>query len=285
MEYEKIVNRDFPDFIIVGVQKAGTTKLHSILMETEGVYLPSLRKEINFFNKHYGKGLEWYKTLFKSESSKDSICGEVSPEYINSKEAIERIRLCCPDVKIVVSLRNPVERALSHYKHLIRTQGIKLDFEDALRVYPEILLWGKYRSALNELYEQFPKENVYLCVFEDFVLHPSKELKSLFRFLGVNSEFETRDSEEKNYSFYLPKFHRLYVLLRKISGLLRRVGMDSLVERSKPSVTRLLGRKQSSSFQIEQSTRNMLLDYYSEDIVFVQEKLNRPSSFWLASKG
>lgn len=109
--------RPLPDFIVAGVQKGGTTFLYQEMLrhpEIKG----SLTKEVHFFDVHFGKGVEWYSGMFPgSRANAKTIRGEASPAYIFHPASVRRIAETLPDARLIVVLRDPVQRALSHYKH------------------------------------------------------------------------------------------------------------------------------------------------------------------------
>ena len=108
----------FPDFIIVGAQKCGTTTIiksldkHPRVHIANYIYPDKAFGEVHFFNKKHMmlNGINWYKSLFK----KDMICGEKTPCYMTRKSTMEKIHKHLPDVKIIICLRNPVKRIISH---------------------------------------------------------------------------------------------------------------------------------------------------------------------------
>ena len=125
--------RPLPDFIVAGVQKGGTTFLYQEMLrhpEVKG----SLTKEVHFFDANFDRGVDWYSGMFPSSRSK-TILGEASPAYIYHPDAVRRIAQTLPDVRLIVILRDPVQRALSHYKHE-RRLGFETaaTFEEALEL-------------------------------------------------------------------------------------------------------------------------------------------------------
>ncbi|MDX1490609.1 MAG: sulfotransferase [Pseudohongiellaceae bacterium] len=270
-----------PDFIVVGAQKSGTTKLYHLLHKHEGVFLPTLRKEINFFNRHYSRGRAWYESLFSSGKIANRTCGEVSPEYMSSREYLDRIALDYPKVKIVILLRNPIERSLSHYKHYIRTRNITESFEDACQKYPEILSWSKYADKLKYINSRFASSSVRVVFFEEFTTKLEDESKALFEFLGLNTAVSFPSGNETNYSFYLPKYPRLYTWTRKLGSVLSRVGLDRLKNRIKPLWISLLGRREAVEIELSAASRASLVSYFQYDIDYVREHYQKDESFWL----
>lgn len=115
--------RALPHFIVIGAQKSGSTTLFNYIAVHPQV-LPSIQKEIFFFNRNFTKGVLWYRRYFPFDSvlaSKGMITGEASTTYLSSKQAPERAKTLLPNSKIIAVLRDPVERAISQYHHSFRT--------------------------------------------------------------------------------------------------------------------------------------------------------------------
>ena len=119
-----------PHFLAIGVQKGGTTTLQRLLEQHPGVYLPSA-KELHYFSLHYGQGEGWYRQYFAGAALSQR-CGEITPYYLFHPSAPQRILALLPQVKLVVMLRDPVERALSQYFHSVRLGLEPLALEQAL---------------------------------------------------------------------------------------------------------------------------------------------------------
>ena len=135
-----------PDFLGIGTQKGGTTYLHGLLKQHPQVYL-AYPKEVHFFSLHYDKGLNWYSHQFDIATA-DQRCGEITPYYLFHPLAAERIATALPKVKLVVLLRDPVDRALSQYFHSKRLGLESLDLEEALIAEPRRL--SDAEAALKE---------------------------------------------------------------------------------------------------------------------------------------
>ena len=111
--------RALPDFLIVGAQKGGTSSLYAYLAQHPSV-LPSFRKEVKFFDCNYFCGHTWYRAHFPLRyklSRGNRITGEGTPNYLFHPTALQRLALTLIDVKIIILLRNPADRAYSHYQH------------------------------------------------------------------------------------------------------------------------------------------------------------------------
>jgi hypothetical protein len=125
--------RTLPAFIIIGAQKAGTTSLYKYLRQHPNI-VPALKKEVKFFDCNYDLGLDWYRSHFPyhSKLNGQKMTGEASPHYLFHPLAARRIANVLPEVKLIALLRNPVERAYSHYQLNVRRGREPLSFEQAI---------------------------------------------------------------------------------------------------------------------------------------------------------
>ena len=106
-----------PEFLIIGAQKSGTTSLYNYLTQHPMVGT-AFEKEVRYFNNHFDKGLNWYKAHFPLRiRSSQFMTGEGEPSYLPHPVAPQRVYELVPQVKLIVMLRNPVDRAFSHYQH------------------------------------------------------------------------------------------------------------------------------------------------------------------------
>jgi surface polysaccharide O-acyltransferase-like enzyme len=121
-----------PHFLIVGTQKGGTTSLYNYLIQHPNVH-SAVVKEIHFFDEQQHWGMDWYLTHFPESLPEGDITGEATPYYLFHPHVPQRIKHTLPDVKIIVLLRNPIERAFSHYQMMVRRGVETLSFSEAIR--------------------------------------------------------------------------------------------------------------------------------------------------------
>jgi hypothetical protein len=141
--------RTLPDFLIIGAQKAGTTSLYDYLVEHPDV-LPAAAKEVHYFDLRYAKGLNWYRGHFPPRAMKgDRLTGEASPYYLYHPLAPARTRELLPDAKLVVLLRDPVDRAYSQHNHETVLGNETLPFWEAIQA-EESRLAGEEERILAE---------------------------------------------------------------------------------------------------------------------------------------
>jgi len=217
-------NRPLPHFLIIGAQKGGTSSLYRYLSQHPQI-LPGIRKEIHFFDLHYHKGVKWYQAHFPLLQD-CCITGEASPFYLCHPHAPKRIFQRIPNVKLIVLLRNPVERAISHYFHTVRHKREKLSIEEAFRneerrILPELAKMKKDESYSSDVYqrhsyksrgiyvdqlkayaEYFDREQMIILSSEDFFHNSAETLKKVFSFLNVAPEFSPDDISPKNVGMY-----------------------------------------------------------------------------------
>ncbi len=210
-----------PDFYIIGVQKSGTSALYDYLIEHPSIY-PSRTKEVRYFDKYYKNGINWYKVNFPLTIQKTSVkkilgkpfvTGEATERYIDHPRVPERIKNITPNAKFIVLLRNPIERAYSHW-NMLKTSvkdKEKCSFEEAIKLEEERNA-GKFEKLLNDpdyyddnffrfsylkrgIYVEklkhwmnvFPRKQFLIIKSEDFFQNPSKNYTEILSFLDLPS--------------------------------------------------------------------------------------------------
>jgi hypothetical protein len=131
-----------PDFVIIGAHKCGTTSLYHLLTRHPHVE-SAAAKELRFFTNHFDKGIEWYRRCFPQPKWKDgrrTITGEATPYYLFHPRTAERMAEVVPQARLITLLRNPVDRAYSHYYHQVRLGRETRSFEEAVESEQERLL-------------------------------------------------------------------------------------------------------------------------------------------------
>ncbi len=226
--------RVYPDFIVIGYQKTGTTFLYKYLSKHPNI-MPASKKEIHFFNFSFGSGSNYYKAQFPLKIYKKYLerkfnipfkTGEASPSYAIHPKAAKRIKELIPNTKLIFILRNPIDRAYSQY-HYRKKRGMEeLSFEEAIEEdnnrkillmkqferdeltiynrkqikFPYISI-SKYIEHLTKWYEVFPKEQILILKTEDFNENSQKELNKVCDFIGI-SKIEFKKLTKQNVGKY-----------------------------------------------------------------------------------
>jgi hypothetical protein len=157
--------RTLPDFIIIGSQKGGTTFLNRLLAQHPRIR-PAFLKEVHYFDLNFDKGINWYRSNFPMRTSRNEgyVTGEASPYYMFYPHAARRASVVVPKAKLIVLLRNPIDRAYSHYQHqALRVKGEgqeTLSFEQAVDA-EERRLRGELERMLQDEHYMSPNHRNY----------------------------------------------------------------------------------------------------------------------------
>ncbi len=172
-----------PSFIYIGADKAGSSWLFDVMQWHPSIYVTPA-KDTYFFDRHYERGIDWYRSQFSGAKGQEVIA-EICHDYLYSEAAAERMYRDIPEAKLMVTLREPAERARSAYLYL-RTFGIsRTTFEVALREHEELISHGCYGTALKAYLGRFPRKQIHACLFDDLKSDPQRFAKRLFEFLEV----------------------------------------------------------------------------------------------------
>lgn len=174
-----------PNFLVIGAQRCATSWLYFCLKEHPDVYVPYI-KEVSYFSDYYENGPEWYRRYFVPWNGQKAV-GEVTPSYFYREGVAERIARDLPDVKLVVTLRNPVERAYSQYQKHVRRGILAYDFETALENDPEYVERGLYHRQLLRYEKLFPKDRLLVLLYEDIKRDPAAHMGRILEFIGVDA--------------------------------------------------------------------------------------------------
>ena len=226
-----------PNFIILGAQKSGTTSLYAYLTQHPHI-APAAVKEIHYFDLQFDKGPEWYYSQFPTAAERGhKITGEASPYYIFHPQVPQRIYDLCPEVKLIILLRNPVDRAISHYYYYIKIKYESLSFEEAIALEPErlkgeleklladptyfsyehqhhsYLSRGIYADQLPAWMKLFPKEQLLILKSEDLYTNPAAGYNSVLEFLGLPPH-QLKAYQKHNATQYSPVDEKVYEQLK-----------------------------------------------------------------------
>lgn len=255
-----------PNFIIIGAQKSGTTWLYEVLKTHPKIKMAYDRKEVHFFDRYFDRGINWYQERFPYDES--FLIGEATPKYIYDKNVPERIYNNLPEVKLVLVLRNPVERAYSQYKYLVQEDNYQEDFGRAIKEYPDILERGLYFEQIDRYLNFFEKKQLKILIFEEMINKKDKKLNEISSFLNLNFNFDKNIVYGKANVSKIPKYKFLYSLGKYIVKKLYDYDLIFLINYLKRiGFKRLFFDKDKSNFpDMPMDIRIQLCEYYKEDI-------------------
>jgi Sulfotransferase family len=295
-----------PNFFIVGAARSGTTSISRYLGQHPEVYIPR-QKEVHYYAADYfpcnGPGDErlnkivihnedQYVQLFKGVTEEKAV-GESSVFYLCFPGTAERIAQAVPGAKIIILLRNPVDRAYSAYMHLVRDGREYMGFAEGLRLEEERCkkgfepLWwykdlGLYYKQVKRYLNVFSIENVKVVLYDEFNANPWQVLHDVFAFLGVREDIAIDTSIHYNIAG-VPKSRRIYALLESFIYNHSAIGKGV-----KSLIPMRLGEawhnKAMSMFlrstPMDAQVHTQLKEYFAEDVEKLEDLLCRDLSCW-----
>ena len=284
------------DFFIVGAPKAGTTSLYHYLSEHPQVEMSSQKepdyfsdKAINeqgmYYTKNRVNSLAKYESLFVQKES--VVYGEASVSYLFYENVAEDIKKYNPNAKIIIMLRNPIERAFSHYLMDYRLGLISDSFENVLAkkskhknahlFYQQYIEVSKYSKQIQRYLDFFEKDSILFIDYEDFKINVSKTVDQVYNFLHISTEFAA-DINTKHNTFTMPKNKVIrliysFVFLRKILTFLFPTYLVKNI--------RVLLFKSDKKPELLKETRSLLKRIFNDDIKNLEEVLSKDYSKWI----
>ncbi len=267
----------WPNFFIVGAPRAGTTSMYEFLKKTPGVYMSSIKEPHFFssFNSRYMFGNpirdeKKYLALFKNVKDENAI-GECSTSYLWDSQSCNLIHKTIPNARIVIILRDPIQRAFSHY--LMRVGGGQdLSFSEVIRLvlkspnydyYTTIIVnGGFYFEQVKRYVETFGPNQLKVIIFEEFIKDPKKSVRELLKFLDIKSE-PPEDVQTVHNEYTEPRGKIITSLLQ--NPTVRRIGQQIPESIYEPFVKKVIGKK-STKPKISLEDRVVLEDLYKKDI-------------------
>lgn len=175
-----------PNFLGLGPRRSASTWLFECLREHPDVFVPT-GKETYFFSDQHEKGAAFYASFFENECGERAV-GDMTPDYLGCSECPARIYGLLPEVRMITILRNPVDRAFSDYRALIRSRQ-RWSFEESLKQDPSLLEEGLYAKHLEKYFEYFDRDRFLILFFEDVIRDNAATIKEVYSFIGVDPSF------------------------------------------------------------------------------------------------
>lgn len=271
-----------PNFLIIGAAKAGTTSLYHYLRQHPDVFMSAV-KEPDYFCAGEAAAepvpvgrLQDYERLFQSVTSERAV-GEASTKYLNSLTAVERIAAELRHARLIVSLRNPADRAYSRYLGRLRGARERCGLDEAMRSDSEYVLSSRYYDPLTRYLSRFGNRRVKVILFDDLVADRRAVVRDLFSFLDVDPGFEPDVARSHN-TGGIPRSMMLNSLVvkgstavRTIVPALRDTGVAAWAQR----------RLMRPHDPLPPAIRRRVLDGVSDDIAKTGKLIGRDLSAWL----
>jgi hypothetical protein len=266
------------DFLIIGATKSATTWLQRSLQADSRVSMPS--PELHYFSREYSRGDKWYLSQFAADAS-TLVAGEKSNSYLESSQAAVRIAAKLPDVKLVVQLRNPVERAYSDYCMMYRRGEVGRDVERHLDPRnsqdTRIVGLGFYGRQLQRYFDRFPSERILVTFYEAIGTQPEEQLATVRSFLGLpakpSGNVVRGKVKDKTTPMLRPELRRLLRSLKPVVAPFRNNPYFQKVHAA------LATEIEYSPFP--EGIRERLIDHYAADVEQLGRLVGRDLSAWL----
>lgn len=235
--------KDQLDFLVIGAQKCATTWLYECLKEHPQICLPADKKEVEYIGgKIYKeKGADWYFSLV-NEAKPNQLKGDVSVEYMWDASSPALVKELLPNIKLIASLRNPADRAISAYYWYLRKNLLPAD-RNILQTFQhlkecclsgqiettgvDIILRGMYHKQLSNYTNLFKPEQLLVLLYEEIKENPALVLDKIFTFLNVTKNFVPASINERpkknSYSKWLVAFERISPKSKIIAALSNRL--------------------------------------------------------------
>ena len=264
-----------PDFVIAGVPRCGTTTLAGYLRGVPEVFMPS-KKELHYFTLNHDRGWSWYAEHF-ADARADQVCGEATPAYLLHTDALRRLARTLPRARVVVVLREPADRAYSHFR-LNQWKGVeRRDFESALaaeRIRLErdpsashyaYVGSGEYERLLARLFEHVPRERVDVVMFDRLSADPSGVVADLCAAMGVPAPSIGVPVERRNHH-----------------GVVRSPVVSTIARRLPGPACRMLRRWNTMAGEyppMRSETRRRLSEHFAEANAGLARMIDQPPSW------
>jgi len=274
-----------PTFLGIGAQKCASTWLHRVVASHPAVHVPGI-KEANFFSYHFDHGYQWYERKFNPGRSATQI-GEVSPSYFHDPAVPARVYQYRPDIKLLLTLRDPVQRALSNHRHEVRAGhivGDDLSFETGMANNPMYVEQGLYSKHLANWLEFFPMDRIFIILVDDIETDPGKVVREVYQFLDLDPQFQPVELAAKLNRSVNTLSPALSRKKQRIYELTRKSGLAWLWKAATGiGLRRLYRRMNTTENQVTMlgGTEQALRKEFKDDLTRLEQMLGRSLAPWL----
>ena len=272
------------DFLVIGVQKSATTWIYNCLREHPDLHLPAKKREVEYLggDLYETRGADWYFSLLQGAKVHQKI-GDVSVEYIFDSRSPQIVHQYAPNLKLIVSLREPIDRAISAYYWKLRKGVIpNLPLEEGLRIavdstnecqdpklrkcYEDIIKRGFYDTQLERYLQYFKLEQFLFVLYEDLEKKPLSVIQKIYEFIGVNPAYQPKSLQgqpkRNNYltaSIYLQRLAPKSPVLGKFMELTNQLLHQLGIENQKPALSESLLQKLRTIYELHTIKTNQIV--------------------------
>jgi hypothetical protein len=299
-----------PNFFLAGVPRAGTTSFYSYVGQHPDIYISPI-KEPAFFGavdllsglygdemlrraardsdalRPYLEGtsppgpeplvLEWerYLDLFRNVRNEAAV-GEGTVAYFWLPSAARAIQARVPDARLIFILRDPAERLFSHHLAALWHDPLRTFRERFLAAGPGVVEEGRFATQLLRFFDLFPRDHIRIYLYEDYQSDPPGVLRNAFEFLGVERDFQVDLSRRRNETV-TPRLPLVHALRRRLFG----GEAPRWIPQWSRRVSRRIYSRQGSHVAMAPADRQLVIDYYRDEILRTADLIGRDLSVWL----
>ena len=273
------------DFFLAGFQKCATSWIYECLKDHPDVFVPSI-DATHFFTINHDRGGDWYHSFY-SEYGGEKAVGDTTPTYAKSSLAARRIKAYNEEAKVIFSLRNPIDRAFSHYWHEKKKEKIKFSFDEAAGhrgvgnhdLFDNWIKTGFYDLHIDKYAELLDEDNMLIVLFDDLKEAPSNFISSIYEFIGVDPSHKPDVLNTRVNSAW----HRLFGV-----GRFKEEARDILLRPVKAISNTAAARMRNylhvqSEYErgMSSETRARLQSIYRPHIAALEDRLDRSLESWI----
>ena len=299
-----------PDFLVVGAAKSATSSLHHYLDQHPGIMMPEIKEPwfFSFLNKppsytspgklnNLVSTLDDYVKLFDN-ASPDQKVGEASPSNLYTyQDSINNIQSIYPtenlaNLKIIISLRAPVRRALSQYWTFTRKAQETLSFDEAIdnsvishrlnnnwNIFYDYVGFGRYYEQVKAYLDAFGEDRVLILLYDDIQDDATNVCRTIFDFIGVDPDFRP-DVERQHNRFSGETSQRWLPRVLRSTNPVKKILASCIPKNIRKSILRSLGKRFLKRPAMPDELKLKLKDLYSEDITRLEKLIHRDLGYW-----
>jgi len=276
-----------PTFIGIGAQKCASGWVYQVLQDHPEAVV-SDPKELNFFTYYYDRGYQWYESFFAGAGHAQAV-GENSPSYFYDPLAPTRAFRYNPDFRIVVTLRDPVERAFSNHLHEVHAGhigGPDLSFERGFANNEMYLYQSRYATHLKHWLRVFAREQILILLQEEIADDPRGSAKKLYVFLGISASHQSEFQNKRVNESADVHSRSLDTLFKAAGRAARRIGQAGMIKAAKenPLIAKIRETNKRDLRQVVPpmlpATRAMLVRELTGELIELANLLGRSSFPW-----
>ena len=259
-------------FFMIGCQRCGTSWTDAALRDHPQVFLPKM-KQSYFFDRNYKNGIDWYMERFKEIEPQQKAVGEIATGYC-LPEAIQDMAKHFPDVKLMMVMRNPVDRAYSNFQSR-QMESDWSNFEEAIESDPDLLERGHYIDQIDALLEHYERDQLLFLLYDDLHTNDQMYLQKILEFIGVDPDVESKMIGQRMNASMFPRLRKMLhgLGLKSTLYFISRTWIGDRVRRSRKSKGR--------SYQpMQQETKKKLIEHFAPYNERLSTFLQRDLSDW-----